>query len=81
MERNSRFAWKFKTMKSIHDMQFWVFCFPNRRYALKGAGRIKLQSMAIVEKKFLPYISLIPEAQNYRELYGNKKAIFRNSKE
>ena len=22
-----RFEWKFKMMKSIHDMQFWVFLF------------------------------------------------------
>ena len=25
MERNSKVLWKFKTMKIIHDMQFWVF--------------------------------------------------------
>ena len=31
---------KFKTMKSIHDMQFNLvfFIFQNRRYALKGAA-------------------------------------------
>ena len=33
-----RFVRKFKTMKSIHDMQFWVFIFQNRRYVLKGAA-------------------------------------------
>ena len=27
MERNSNVCKKFKTMKSIHDMQFWVFYF------------------------------------------------------
>ena len=27
MERNSKVLWKFKTMKRIHDMQFWVFLF------------------------------------------------------
>ena len=31
-----RFVRKFKTMKSTHDLQFWVFHFP--KHALKGAA-------------------------------------------
>ena len=34
-----KFVWKFKAMKRIHDMQFWVFfIFQNKRKALKGAA-------------------------------------------
>ena len=31
MERNSGFVWKFERMKSIHDMQCWVFSFMNSK--------------------------------------------------
>ena len=49
MKRNSRFVRKFKTMKSIHDVQFWVFHFLKQEICAQGCGRINLERMAIVE--------------------------------
>ena len=42
-----RFLWKFKMMKSVHNMQFWFF--PNQKICAQSCGRIKLERMAIVE--------------------------------
>ena len=44
-----RFVRKFRTMKSIHDMQFWVFYFPKKNICTQGCGRIYLERMDIVE--------------------------------
>ena len=59
-------------MKSIHDMQVWVFYFPKQKICAQRCGRISLERMAIVEimllKEFLPF-PVIPRAQNYRECF------------
>ena len=49
MERNLKGCdmWKFKTMKSIHDVQFWVFHFPRQKICAHRGGRIKLEKMVI----------------------------------
>ena len=54
-----RFVRKFKTMKSIHDMQFWVFYFPKRKICAQRWGRINLERMAIVEIILLKRVSAI----------------------
>ena len=44
-----RFVKKFKRMKSIHDMQFWVFYFTKDKISAQRCGGINLERMAIVE--------------------------------
>ena len=77
-----RFVRTFKTMKSFHDMQFWVFYLPKQKICPQRCGSINLERMAIVEiilsKRVLPYIS---KGTKLQRMYGDKKAIFRNSKE
>ena len=65
-------------MKSIHDMQFWVFYFPKQKICAQRCGRINLERMAIVETILLKRVSaitfpVIPKAQNYRECMETKK--------
>ena len=55
MERNR----KVKTMKSIHDMQFWVFYFPKQKICAQRCGRINLERMAIEEIILLTRVSAI----------------------
>ena len=49
------FVRKFKTMKSFHDMQFWVFYFPKQKIYAQRCGKINsavnLERMAIVVSK------------------------------
>ena len=33
----------------IHDMHFWVFYFPKQEICAQRCGRMKLESMAVVE--------------------------------
>ena len=54
-----RFVRKFKMMKSIHDMQFWVFYFPKKKICTQGCGKINLERMAIVEIILLKTVSAI----------------------
>ena len=55
MERNR----KFKTMKSIHEMQFWVFYFPTQKIYHERCVRMYLERMAIVEIILLKRVSAI----------------------
>ena len=38
MERNSKVCVEAQNDEIIHDMQFWVFFFQNRRRTIKGAA-------------------------------------------
>ena len=49
-----RFVRKFKKMKSIHDMQFWVFCFRKQKIGPQRCSR-----MAVVEIILLKRVSAI----------------------
>ena len=58
-QRNSKVCKKFKTIKGIHDMQFWVFYFPKQKICAQRCGRINLERMAIVESILLKRVSVI----------------------
>ena len=64
---------------------FCFFFFPKPKICAQTCGRIKVESMAIVQnfisKSFCHTFPAIPKAQNYRECMETTKAIFRNSKE
>ena len=45
MERNSKVCVEFKTMKSIHDMQFFLFYFPKQKIGAQRCGSIKLERL------------------------------------
>ena len=68
-EEIQRFAWKFKTMKSIHDMEFFIifFIFPKQKICAQKCGRRKVERMAILEISSCHTFPVIPKAQNYRE--------------
>ena len=36
-------------MKSVHNMQFWVFCFPKQKICAQRCGRINLERMDVVD--------------------------------
>ena len=70
-------------MKSIHDMQFWVFYFPKQKICTQWCGRINLERMAVLEIILLTRVSAI-RFQRHKiteNVWRPKKAIFRNSKE
>ena len=46
-------------MKSIHDIQFWVFYFPKQKVCTQRCGRINLERMAIEEIILLTRVSAI----------------------
>ena len=46
-------------MKSIHDMQFWVFYFTKDKISAQRCGGINLERMAIVEIILLKRVSAI----------------------
>ena len=46
-------------MKSIRDMQFWVFYFPKRKICAQRCSGINLERMAIVEIILLKGVSAI----------------------
>ena len=54
-----RFVRKFKTMKSVHNMQFWVFCFPKQKICAQRCGRINLERMDVVDIILLKRVSAI----------------------
>ena len=71
-----RFVRKFKTTKSIHDMQFWVFLF-----CVIEDMRTKVRQNKFGANGYCISFPVIPKAQYYRECMETKKAISRNSKE
>ena len=86
MERNSKVCKKFQTMKSIHDMQFWVFLFSKTediplKVRQNKFGKNGCCRNYFIKKSFCHRFPVIPKAQNYRECMETKKAIFRYSKE
>ena len=81
-----RFVRKFKTLKSIHDMQFWVFLFFKTEDIRSRLRQNKFEENGycrnyFIKNSFCLTFPVIPKAQNYRECMETKKAIFRNSKE
>ena len=46
-------------MKSIRDMEFWVFYFPEQKIRAQRCDRISLEGMAIVEIILLKRVSAI----------------------
>ena len=73
-----RFVWKFKTIKSVPDMQFWVFSFSKTEdKRSKGAAEERWRNgysrNYFIKTIFCPIFSVIPKAQKYRECMETKK--------
>ena len=73
-------------MKSIHDMQFWVFLFSKTEDMGSKVRENKFGEDCycrnyFIKKSFCHTFPVIPKAQNYGECMQTKKAIFTNSKE
>ena len=65
-------------MKSIRDMQFWVFYFLKQKICAQRCGRINFERMAIVEIILLKrvsaiYISCNSKGTKLQGMYGDKK--------
>ena len=72
MERNSKVCVKIKTMKSIHDMQFWDFLFSKAEDMRSKVPQNKVGEDGycrnyFIKQSFCHTFPVIPKAQNYRE--------------
>ena len=77
------------TMKSVHDMQFWVFLFPQQKIIMcskvrqnkSGENDYCRNCMYVIKQSFYHTFSVNLKTQNYGECMETKKAMYKNSKE